>query len=488
MHADDAAGVLAVGAGLAAEAGRPAGVAARAGRQVEHLAGVHAGQRHLGGADEVQVVALDPVDLLVVLAEEAGALHRLGAHQRRRDDGDEAGGHGPADRQLGERELQQRARAGEEVEARAGDLRAALDVDRAERLADLEVVADREVVGGHLADGAQLHRVVLTAGRDAVVRRRWDLQVRLAQGGVGGALGLLGLLDLGGERLGPLEHRGALLGGRPPDRLRGGLLLAAQVVGALDRLAAGGVGGQQGVDQGLVGPAGALAGTDGVGVLAHESQVDHPPIVGGGPRGPPGDPGTQPGASGPGGNVPMGGVTTVHVQDRRDPGALPALREALRSVRPADQAAAAEQLGPARRRHSRPASSRARAPTRTARRRPPGAADRARPDRLDPLARPLSQVLAQVRLDPELRCAAATASAASATRGPAPRSPPGSPPPAPGAPAPAPGRCCRLGAEGREWLGVLAAGSGGAAAAARTALHDRRATDHLRRDRRSRTS
>ena len=239
VHADDAAGVLAVGAGLAAEAGRPAGVAPRAGGEVEHLLGVHAGQRHLGGADEVEVVALDPVDLLVVLAEEAGALHRLGLDQRGRDDRGEAGGDGAADRQLGERELEQRARAGEEVEAGAGDLGAALHVDRAERLADLDVVAHREVVGGHLADGAHRHRVVLTAGRHLVGDDVRDLQVRLAQRGVGGPLGLLGLLDLGGQGLGPLEDGGPLLrarrlappgtpssarraGGRPGRRPRGG--------------------------------------------------------------------------------------------------------------------------------------------------------------------------------------------------------------------------------------------------------------------------
>jgi hypothetical protein len=62
----------------------------------------HAGQRHLRGADEVEVVALDAVDLLVVLAEEAGALHRLGLDQRRGDDGGEPGGDRAGDRQLGE--------------------------------------------------------------------------------------------------------------------------------------------------------------------------------------------------------------------------------------------------------------------------------------------------------------------------------------------------------------------------------------------------
>ena len=85
VHADDAAGVLAVAARLAAEARRPAGVAQRARGQVEDLVGVIAGQRHLGGADEVEVVGLEPVHLLAVRAEEAGALHDLGPHQHRRD-------------------------------------------------------------------------------------------------------------------------------------------------------------------------------------------------------------------------------------------------------------------------------------------------------------------------------------------------------------------------------------------------------------------
>ena len=112
-----------------------------------------------------------------------------------------------------------------------------------------------------------------------------DGEVCRPQGGVGRALGLLGLLDLRGERLGALQHRGALVRGRRPDRLRRGLLLAPQVVCAPDRLAAGGVRGEELVDQGLVGPPQPLAGTDGVGVLTHESQVDHPTIVGSGPWG-----------------------------------------------------------------------------------------------------------------------------------------------------------------------------------------------------------
>ena len=43
----------------------------------------------------VQVVTLDAVDLLVVLAQEAGALHRLGLDQRGGDHRDEPGGDSP---------------------------------------------------------------------------------------------------------------------------------------------------------------------------------------------------------------------------------------------------------------------------------------------------------------------------------------------------------------------------------------------------------
>ena len=77
------------------------------------------------------------------------------------------------------------------------------------------------------------------------------------------------------EVVSPLQDGGAVLGRRLLDRLRGGLLLHAQVVGASHGLAAGRVGGEQLVDQGLVGSPGALAGTDDVGVLAHESKLDH---------------------------------------------------------------------------------------------------------------------------------------------------------------------------------------------------------------------
>jgi hypothetical protein len=45
----------------------------------------------LAGADEVELLALDAVDVVGRLAEESGALHRARPDQRRRDDLREAG-------------------------------------------------------------------------------------------------------------------------------------------------------------------------------------------------------------------------------------------------------------------------------------------------------------------------------------------------------------------------------------------------------------
>ena len=140
VHADDAAGVLAVAARLPAEARRPARVTQRAVGQVEDLVGVVAGQRHLGGADQIEVVGLEPVHLLGVRAEEPGARHDLGPHQHRRDDEREAVLGRQPHRELHQPELQQRARSGEEVEPRARNLGAALQVDQPQRLAELDVI------------------------------------------------------------------------------------------------------------------------------------------------------------------------------------------------------------------------------------------------------------------------------------------------------------------------------------------------------------
>ena len=190
-------------------------------------------QRHLGGADQVEVVVGQVVDVLRGLAEEAGALHRGRLDQRRRDHQRQPVGRRGADRQVEQRQLQLGALAGEEVEPRARDLGAALDVDRAEQLTQLEVVARGEALGREVADGAALLEhdvVVLAADRDAVddqVRHGLEQQV---EGGAGVLLGGLGLLHLVGELLGPRQQRGPLLGARLRDVLAQLLLLGPQLL------------------------------------------------------------------------------------------------------------------------------------------------------------------------------------------------------------------------------------------------------------------
>ena len=88
VHAEDAARVLAVGAGLAPEVRRDARVPARELVGGEDLAAVQRRERHLARADEEQLVVVDLVDLRAVGREEPGLLHRrsrtsTGRHDRR---------------------------------------------------------------------------------------------------------------------------------------------------------------------------------------------------------------------------------------------------------------------------------------------------------------------------------------------------------------------------------------------------------------------
>ena len=91
---------------------------------------MHAGERHLGGADQVLLVGLaQAVDLIGVGVQEAGAAHHFRAHQRRGDGEREAvllglvHGHGEhGDLHAGDH-------AAQEVEAGAADLDAAAHVD-----------------------------------------------------------------------------------------------------------------------------------------------------------------------------------------------------------------------------------------------------------------------------------------------------------------------------------------------------------------------
>ena len=249
VHPDDAAGVLAARAGLAAVAGRPAGVADRAVGQVEDLVGVVAGERDLAGAGEVEVVGRQVVDLVGVGAEEAGALHDLRLDQGRRDQRREACGERPVERHVHERDLEAGDDALQVVEARAGDLRAARHVDAAEQLADLEVVAGFEVEGRLLADRAQRDEVLFASGGHAVddrVAERADGETERLLRLVRGLLRRLHprreVLRLGDECFLLVLRRGG-------DLLAEQVLLGTQLLERGDRRATLDVGEEGGVDE-----------------------------------------------------------------------------------------------------------------------------------------------------------------------------------------------------------------------------------------------
>ncbi|CCB75725.1 protein of unknown function [Streptantibioticus cattleyicolor NRRL 8057 = DSM 46488] len=278
VDAEDASGVLAVGAGLPAEAGRETGVAQREPGRLDDLVHVVGGQRDLGGADQVVVVLLQVVDVLRGLAEEAGALHGARLDQRGGEHRGEAGLGGLRDRRVDQGQLQQGADTGEVVEARAGDLGGALDVDGAECLAELQVVLGLEALGGEVArgaDGLQDGEVLLAADRHVRVDEVADAQ----QQGLGllGRQVLLGVggLDRGGQLAGLLQQPGLLLAGGLGDELAQRLLLRAQFVEAVTGRPAPLVGGEQGVDQADVLSTGALGGAHSVGVLTKQAKVDH---------------------------------------------------------------------------------------------------------------------------------------------------------------------------------------------------------------------
>ncbi len=139
-----------------------------------------------------------------------GADQRRGGQHRR-----EAGLGGLGDRRVDERELQQRAHARQVVEARAGDFGAALHVDRAQCLAELQVVPGLESLGAEVADRPvrlQDDEVLLAADRHVRVDDVAEPEQQVPGLRVGLVLGRVGRLDVGLELLGAGQEFGALLG------------------------------------------------------------------------------------------------------------------------------------------------------------------------------------------------------------------------------------------------------------------------------------
>ena len=90
VDAQDAARVLAGGAGLAPEARRVGDVADRQLGRLEDLVAVDVRDRDLGGRDQVQVVAGDDVHLVLLVRDLAGAARRGRVDDDRRPDLGEA--------------------------------------------------------------------------------------------------------------------------------------------------------------------------------------------------------------------------------------------------------------------------------------------------------------------------------------------------------------------------------------------------------------
>jgi hypothetical protein len=175
-------------------------------------------------------------------------------------------------------ELEQRTDPGEVVEPRPGHLGAALDVDRTQQPAELDVVTGLEPLGREVARRAVLgehHVVVFPAdGRGVVneVGQRTQQPVQFERG-LGGRR--LRALDLDRQVTGAGEQRLLLLALRPRDALAQRLLLSTQGFEGCDGSSPCVIGVQQPVDQGGVLAAGALRGTDAVGILSQDAQVDH---------------------------------------------------------------------------------------------------------------------------------------------------------------------------------------------------------------------
>ncbi|MGY4277325.1 hypothetical protein ACVILE_003505 [Streptomyces sp. M18.1] len=189
-----------------------------------------------------------------------------------------AGRRGLRDRRVHQGQLQERADTGEEVEAGAGDLGAALDVDGAEQLAQLQVVPGLEALGREVAVRAvrlQGDEVLLAADGDVGVDEVAEPLEQLLGLGVGlVALGVGGL-DVGRELARALQQLGLLVAGGLADELAEALLLGAQLVEAHAGRPAPLVGREEGVDERDVLSTGALGRAHTVGVLTEQAKVNH---------------------------------------------------------------------------------------------------------------------------------------------------------------------------------------------------------------------
>src|SRR5512133_373834 len=154
------------------------------------------------------------INILRGLAEEAGALHRLRLHQRRRDERNEAVSDRSAHRQVDQGQLKLGSLAGEVVEARTRDLGAALDIDRAKQLAELKMIFGLKTLRSEIprrTQGLQHHIVILTARRYVIEDQISNLTQHLVESDADLVLCRLGLLDHVRELFAAAQQRRTVL-------------------------------------------------------------------------------------------------------------------------------------------------------------------------------------------------------------------------------------------------------------------------------------
>ena len=208
----------------------------RSGSAVEHLAHVQPRERDLRRAGEIELVALDRVDVRAVGREEPGAVHRLLADEHRRQHRQMSVPDRRVEREAVDREREQRRVAEHVAEARAGEPRGPLHVEAA----DLGVLLHLGELR-RLAPAPDLDRIVLrvAVGRGVVRRVRDSVssRSRSASAEASSCSAVLQLLLHAPQLLELLRRRLALL-----------LRAPAQVVDARDEGPPALVGGEPGVE------------------------------------------------------------------------------------------------------------------------------------------------------------------------------------------------------------------------------------------------
>ena len=170
MHADEAAGIPAGGAGFGAEAGRGGRVAPREILLIQNLTRVQIGERHFRGGDEVVILLAQPEEVLLELGKLARAGHGGAVDDEGRGHFDVALFLVLIEEEIDEGALELGSPAEGDDEAAAGLAHGALEVKAAEIRAEIPVGLRLEVKGRRGSPAADLHvlGLVLSHGHGGV--------------------------------------------------------------------------------------------------------------------------------------------------------------------------------------------------------------------------------------------------------------------------------------------------------------------------------